>query len=524
MTTNTLTDSQTQSKIIPDAIERLWQARWSGVILSAGLAALSGWLVTQAMPYGPATAAQALIVMMAGLVVGLMAGLVMRSYWAMLLAPIAYILAVELTRLDAIGPTVDAIRLNETYGILALLLGRGFHGLIGLLPMLLGVGVGVRMAHLLSDSPSQPAGRMAAFGRWFPLVLGAAVLLALAILIAQPASTPPILGADGQPLPGSIAEITTVRIGGKEQGVMMRGRSVENPVLLYLAGGPGQSSLPHPRAIFQDLENDFIVVGWDQRGTGKSYAALDPTPALTPDQAVTDAIELSNYLRERFDEEKIYLLGESWGTILGVLAVQQRPDLYHAFIGSGQMVNVAETDRRIYLDLLAYAGQTGNTALSDAMLAYGEPPYADIPYANAFAMDQYERLYQPYTPPQAYIERGKSSSIGPFGLLGSEYNLVEKVNVLRGLIDMFTVMYPQIQDIDFRRDAAKLEVPIYILDGQAELAARRDLALEWFEMLDAPIKRIFSFENAAHAVAFEQFEAFRLILKDTILPETYAGH
>ena len=204
-----------------------------------------------------------------------------------------------------------------------------------------------------------------------------------------------------------------------------------------------------------------------------------------------------------------------------MLAVQQRPDLYHAFIGSGQMVNVAETDRHIYNDVLAYAGQTGDAQLAEKMRSYGEPPYADIPYGNAFVMGQYDKLYKPYTPPQSYIEQGESVSIGPFGVLGSEYNLVEKVNVLRGLIDMFTVMYPQIQGIDFRQDAVKLDVPVYMLDGQAELGARRDLALEWFELLDAPIKRMFSFENAAHAVAFEQYEAFHKILLETILPETY---
>ncbi len=514
-------DPQTQSNAMPGALQRLWQQRWLSAGFSVVLAALSGWLVAQVMPHGPATATQALMVMLAGLAVGLVAGLVMRSYWALLLAPLAYIAAVEAARLEAVGPTVDAIRLDETYGILALILGRGFHGLVGLLPMLVGAGAGVKLARLWSGKTAQPARSTGAVGRWLPLALAAAALLALAVLIAWPASTPPILDADGKPLPGSVAEVTTLPIGGKEQGVMIRGRSVENPVLLYLAGGPGQSSLPHPRVIFQALEEDFIIVGWDQRGTGKSYAALDPTSALTPDQAVADTIELTNYLRERFDEEKIYLLGESWGTILGVLAVQQRPDLYHAFIGSGQMVNVAETDRRIYYNLLTYAGQAGDAALSETMLAYDEPPYADIPFANAYVMGQYERLYQPYTPPASYIERGESASIGPFGILGSEYNLVEKVNVLRGLIDMFTVMYPQIQGIDFRRDATKLDVPIYMLDGQAELAARRDLALEWFELLDAPIKRMFTFENAAHAVAFEQFEAFHQILKDTILPETY---
>jgi proline iminopeptidase len=97
------------------------------------------------------------------------------------------------------------------------------------------------------------------------------------------------------------------------------------------------------------------------------------------------------------------------------------------------------------------------------------------------------------------------------------------VNVLRAALDMFSVMYPQIQGVDFRRDVPNLEVPVYILDGEAELTSRRDLALEWYAQLHAPIKRIYSFENSAHSTAFEQFEAFHQILLETILPETYPG-
>jgi len=497
----------------------IWEHRWAGAAVTAGIAALAGLLVALTMPHGPATAPQALVVMALGLLVGLAAGLAMHSRWALLVAPLAYVIAVELAHRGVAGPTVGAIRLDGTFGILALILGRGFHGLVGLLPMLIAAEFGVRLARALSDQPAWPH----SFIGWLPAALAAAALIALAIAIALPARTPPILAADGKPLPGSIAEIGMVPIGGTKQGVLIRGQSTDNPVLLYLAGGPGQSSLPHPRVILQDLEKDFIVVAWDQRGTGKSYAALDPTAGLTPERAVADTIELTDYLRERFDEDKIYLLGESYGTILGVLTVQQRPDLYHAFIGSGQMVNVAETDRRIYHGLLDNAAQTGNAPLAASMTAYGEPPYADIPYANGFVMTQYDRLYKPYTPPQSYLERGASSGLDQFGVLGSEYSLVEKVNVLRGLLDAFTVLYPQIQRLDFRRDAPKLDVPVYMLDGQAELAARRDLALEWFALLDAPQKRVFSFENAAHAVAFEEYEAFHRILLETILPETYPG-
>jgi pimeloyl-ACP methyl ester carboxylesterase len=253
----------------------------------------------------------------------------------------------------------------------------------------------------------------------------------------------------------------------------------------------------------------------------REYPALAPVETLTLDQAVADTIELTNYLRQRFNEEKIYLMGESWGTTLGVLAVQQQPELFHAWIASGQMVSQRETDRQLYRDILALAARNGDTELAEQMTAFGEPPYADTPYPNAVVMAHYDALGQPYTPPQDYIERGTAANLGPWALFGSEYNLVEKVNVLRGLIDTFTIMYPQIQEIDFRQDVPRLEVPVYILDGAAELAARRDLALEWYNQLEAPAKQIYTFDNAGHSVAFEQFSALHEILTGTILPETY---
>jgi proline iminopeptidase len=389
-------------------------------------AALVGLLIALTMPHGPATAIQTLGVMVTSLAVGLLAGFLLRHRWAMPLAPAAYIVAVELARLNAVGPTVDAIRLDNT-----------------------------------------------------------------------------------------------IDVNGSQQALMIRGYDVNKPILLYLSGGPGQSSLPWPRILFDDLSRDFILVGWDQRGTGKSYVALDPAETLTPAQMVADTIEVTNYLRQRFDEDKIYLLGGSWGTTLAVLAAQQRPNLYHAIIGSGQMVSQSETDRRLYQDVLAYAVRTGNEALAAQMRAFGEPPYADL-YTYAFVMGQYEKLYKPYTPPQTFLDKGRATNLEPWNVLGSEYNFVEKVNVFRGFLDTAAILYPQLQSIDFRQDVPRLHVPLYVLDGAAELDARRDLALEWFAQVDAPIKRLFTFDNAAHAPAFEHFEAFTDIMTETILPETYA--
>ena len=497
----------------------VWKPRWMGVLITVIAAVLAGVMVSVTMPRGPATTGQALFVIASSLIVGLVAGLVMQSRWAMLLAPAAYIAAVELARLNVIGPTVDALRFDNTFSILAFILGRGFHGLVAFLPMILGVELGVQWAHRTGDV-ARSGNRARKWARRVVAVMFGLFIIALILLIARPAGTPPILGADGRPLPGSIAELTTIKVDGRDQALMVRGYDVHKPVLLYLSGGPGQSSLPWPRVLFDDLSRSVVLVGWDQRGTGKSYAALDPASTLTLERSIADTIEVTEYLRERFGEEKIYLLGESWGTTLAVLAAQQRPDLYHAVIGSGQMVSQRETDRRLYYDLLDYAEGTADEALAGKLLAYGEPPYQDL-YAYTFVMSHYDELYKPYTPPQAYLDKAEQANLGPWNVLGSEYNFVEKVNVFRGFLDTAAILYPQLQEIDFRQDVPRLDVPLYILDGAAELSARRDLALEWFDSLDAPIKQKFTFENAAHAPAFEHFESFTQIMTEIILPGTY---
>ena len=127
---------------------------------------------------------------------------------------------------------------------------------------------------------------------------------------------------------GSVSELVSVELGGHEQWIQVRGASADLPVLLYLSGGPGQSDLPFSRVLLEPLTKDFLVVGWDQRGAGKSYSAIDAS--LTLDRAVEDTVELARTLAQRYGHQKIYLLGESWGSILGVLAVQRAPELFHA--------------------------------------------------------------------------------------------------------------------------------------------------------------------------------------------------
>ncbi len=481
---------------------------WGTVVV---LGALTALVSSIPMPRGPVTGGQGLVVIAVSLAVGTAAGYVLRSRWAIILAPLAYIVAYELSRIGIAGATLDSFRLDNPYGIIALVAGRGIHGLLALFPMAVGVSIGLALTRGTRGWSLLPTGLLTA------------AVIGLALLVAWPASTPPVLGPGGQPISGSIAELTTVELGGQPQAISIRAADADNPVLLYLSGGPGQTDLAYARVLLEPLAADYVVVVWDQRGSGTSYGALDPTSELTLDQAVADTTQLTNYLRERFGEEKVYLLGESWGTALGVLAVQQHPELYHAYIGSGQMVSPRVTDQRIWRDLLAYADRTGNGELYDQVLTLGEPPYRDMPWANSLVMGNYPLLETEYSPPAAYQQRGEASGIGPYGVLASEYSFVDKANVIRGLVDTFSLMYPQLQEIDFRADVPALEVPVYLLDGANELRGRRDLAHEWFAQLQAPTKEMITYTDAGHSVVFEEADAFLRLMNEKVVPATYGA-
>lgn len=505
----------------PLGLQQVFWADWRlGVAVTLAIAAAVGLATALVMPRGPDTSAQALGLLINGLGIGVVIGLVTRSRWAMPLAPAATLAAFELGRRSTDGPLVDGVRLDYAFGVVALILGRGFFVLVALVPMALGVAYGAGIARRLGSPSRRPGHRIGFWVRRLGGGLTTAGVISLAVMIAWPASSPPVLGADGEEIPGSVNELTSVSIGGHEQWIQMRGASPDKPVLLWLAGGPGQSDLAYTRVLFADLKRDFIVVDWDQRGTGKSHSALDPTSTLTLDQAVADTVELTNYLRERFDERKIYLAGESWGTTLGVLAVQRNPELYFAWIGSGQMVSERETDLRTYRDLLALARRSDDRALVDELEALGEPPYDDM-LAYTLLQEHYDDLIPEYTAPQAYRDLGNGSGIGPMGILGSEYTLVDKVNVLAGLMDTFAVMYPQLQEIDFRQDVPRLDVPVYLMQGRHEMPSRDGIAREWFAQVQAPHKGLFTIENAGHSAAYEGYAEFHRIMVEVVLPATY---
>jgi proline iminopeptidase len=497
-------------------IKRWLRADWrAGAAIGFVTAAVWGLACGWWMPRGPLTTGQVLISMAVSFMVGALAGWVTRSRWAMLVAPVVFAIAFELARMGTDGPTVDGPHFS-TYGILALVVGRGFHGLVSLAPMALGAawaaGAARRFAPAAAGSTAKTSGW--GYARRSTAVVATVAMIGLAALIARPATTDAIVDADGNRLAGSVAELTTVDINGNDLALLIRGHSIENPVLLYLAGGPGGSELGAMRRHLPELEEHFTVVTFDQRGAGKSYRALDPTSTLTLESSVDDAIAVTNYLRDRFETDEIYMVGQSWGSILGVLAVQDQPDLFTAFIGVGQMVSPVETDRIFYADTLAWARQTDNTGLVGDLEAIGPPPYDDmLNYETALS---HEHEVYPYD------HTANSEGEGGFSenLFVEEYTLTDQIHALGAFMDTFQVLYPQIQDIDFRATATDFQIPVFFVQGAHEADGRAEPFDEWYPTITAPFKETVDFDTSGHRPLFEQPDEFVAYMVDTVLNES----
>lgn len=349
-------------------------------------------------------------------------------------------------------------------------------------------------------------------------LVGILVVAGLAVVASQAfATTPPIVDAQGKPLPGSIAVLEKVTLNGSEQWISVRARDTTSPVLLFLAGGPGGSQLATERYALGGLEEHFVVVNWEQPGAGKSFDAVDRA-TLTPERYVEDAHALALLLRERFGQEKIYVLGESWGSALGIMLVQRYPELFHAFIGTGQMVAFLENDEICYDFALRWAQERGDAKKVETLIRQGPPPY----YGEGVALKQAAYLMDTFN----YMNENPAIADNGFStfrdLAAPEYGLVDKVNWFRGVLDTLSIVYPHLWDVDFRTQATKLEVPVYFLIGRHDINAPVALTEEYYELLDAPHKQIVWFEHSGHTPWVSESDRFVEAMVETVLPETYA--
>ncbi|NDP20946.1 MAG: alpha/beta hydrolase [Paludibacter sp.] len=315
----------------------------------------------------------------------------------------------------------------------------------------------------------------------------------------------------GKPLKGSISEKTFITIGGIRQGMFIKSKNQKNPVLLYLHGGIPDYFLT--KKYPTGLEDYFTVVWWEQRGSGLSYNANIPAETMNLDQMISDTKELTNYLRSRFGQDKIYLMGRSGGSYIGIQAAVRAPELFHAYIGVGQMSDHLESERLAYEYMLKKYRDAGNRKMVRKLEA---SPVTDvIPYGYLKLRDEAMHSLGIGT------TRDMNSIItGVFipSLTCREYSLKEKFNLWRGKAQSGVhPLWNTILATDLAKQVPELDIPVYFFHGIYDYTVSYTLAKKYFEALHAPIKGFYTFKNSAHSPIFEEPERVKEIIENDIL-------
>jgi pimeloyl-ACP methyl ester carboxylesterase len=331
--------------------------------------------------------------------------------------------------------------------------------------------------------------------------------VALCVLALRPASTPPI---DGE---NAIASLETISLGGVDQTILVRGRNRSAPVLLYIHGGPGFAQIPLARFYSDALEEQFVVVHWDQRGAGASCDGTD-FDALTLDGIVDDTIELSQVLASRFGGAgRIVLLGHSWGSIVGALAVQQRPDLYHAYVGLGQLVDGRRNEVLSYDWVVREAERRGD------LHALTQLRTVSPPYAGNDELGIQRRWLMTYGGSVYATDRAQAALWPVF--FAPEYTLGTRLAYPGCFSSSINAMWEHIDGIDLKSQIPRLEVPVYFFTGRNDWNTPYPLIEEWASKLDAPSVEIVWFEGAGHMVPMESPVEFQRALLDQVLPRVH---
>lgn len=311
-------------------------------------------------------------------------------------------------------------------------------------------------------------------------ILAAAIVADFAFLRGR---TPAIAGS-----PQTVAALERIALNGAQQWILVRGRQAQNPVVLFLHGGPGMPLMYLAHDFQRGMENDFVCVHWDRRGAGKSYAA-GLGADLTVRQTLEDTLELTRRLRRRFQRQRIYLVGHSWGSMLGMLAVREHPEYYAAYVGTGQMAASPERVQQARRGfLLSRALEQGDGELAAGMGEIGESEL----FRNG------AELY-------------RSRSMWPLlwsGLRAREYTFADVLHVKRGADLVGRRMRQDVLPGALDECLTALDIPVFFFLGRHDWNTPSTLADAYLAALRAPRKRLVWFENSAHFPFFEEPRLF----------------
>ncbi|WEK43300.1 MAG: alpha/beta hydrolase [Candidatus Sphingomonas colombiensis] len=302
--------------------------------------------------------------------------------------------------------------------------------------------------------------------------------------------------------PNGLQAIETIPIGGIRQVVSIRSQDLRNPVIIYFHGGPGFVEMPLDWWWDRGWDEYFTVVQWDQRNAGKTFSASGPNdPALlTPERYQRDAEELVQWALKRFGKRKVFVLGHSWGSMLGLKLAAAHPEWLHAYIGMGQMTNGRESERRGWAWTMAQAKAANNAEAirelqSIAPYAEGETPITvDALMIQRKWLSQYGGA--------AWRRPGGDFEMAAFKL-APEYSDEDVRNAFKGQPPVTQALLPKILTTDLST-IHSLKVPLILLLGRHDINVSSEVAAEWYATASAPSKRLVWFERSGHHITSEE--------------------
>lgn len=344
------------------------------------------------------------------------------------------------------------------------------------------------------------------------LIIIIAILICLILLvIVSPGKVTPIRNEKGEIIEGSIAEKTYINVNGVKIGMFIKGYRADNPVLLFIHGGPGMPEYFLNTSYPNGLEKYFTVVYYDQRGAGLSYDKDIPKETFTMDQMVEDAAAVTNYLRERFGQDKIYLLGHSWGSSIGIETVYRYPELYRAYIGMSQVGYNEKAKAQAYHYLADYYEKQQDYKMLKKINIYWDGSSWD---PTGIVWD--ESLHKA----GVGTTRDMRSTAGGIFLpvmRDHQYTVREKINIWRGRILSQKSGLHNADSKNYIETMNEFKIPIYFFSGAYDYNLSFAVSREYLERIKAPVKGFYLFENSAHSPLFEEPQKGILYMTQDVL-------
>jgi len=347
---------------------------------------------------------------------------------------------------------------------------------------------------------------------------GLLVSLLVYLAIVSPGKPDAFRDENGEIIVGSISEKIFVPIGGVKQGMFIRGKKIDKPVLLFLHGGPGFPNYFLFDKFNTELEDFFTVCYWEQRGGGLSYAPKVSIESMTLNQLTNDAIEVTNYLRERFAKEKIYILAWSGGTTIALPAVSKAPELFHAYIAMGQLTKQWESEKIAYDFMLKQFTESNNESSIKKLKKFNNlETEADlISFYNSSTRDNL--MHEQGIGTMRSMKSVFKDIFLPVWTCRA-YTLREKYNIWKSKIFFLpkTNLKNETLTTDFSKAYPEIDIPIYFISGKYDLTVNVDLSKDYYNCVNAPLKGFYTFENSAHGPLFEEPKKMLKILTEDVL-------